>query len=167
MSEKTLAYYLSLPYSVNIIPEEDGSGYTAIVPDLPGCMTCADTLEELFEMLQDAKQTWIEMAWEDGDYIPEPAPVETREYSGKFLARIPKSLHRQLAERSEQENTSLNQLIIYLLSEGMGRWTERKSIEKQTRPLYQSLFESPVSSSAIDMLELPMPTRRIWKEVAQ
>jgi antitoxin HicB len=126
MAKKTLEYYVNLPYRVDVYPEEDGNGYTAVIPDLPGCMTCADTIEELWDMIQEAKALWLEVALEDGDYIPEPAPVQTEEYSGKFMVRIPRSLHRQLANRAKWENTSLNQLVLALLSESMGRWSERK-----------------------------------------
>lgn len=126
MAKKTLEYYVNLPYRVDIYPEEDGNGYTAIIPDLPGCMTCADTIEELWDMIQEAKELWLEVALEDGDYIPEPTPVQIEEYSGKFTVRIPRSLHRQLANRARWENTSLNQLVLALLSESMGKWFERK-----------------------------------------
>lgn len=135
MAEKTLEYYMSLPYRVEIYPEEDGNGYTAIIPDLPGCMTCADTLDELWDMIVEAKELWLEVALEDGDYIPEPPPVEVEEYSGKFVSRIPRSLHRQLAHRAKVEGTSLNQLVLSLLADGMGRWAER---ERRISPRYQS-----------------------------
>lgn len=153
MSEKRLEYYLSLPYRVEVYPEEDGSGYTAVIPDLPGCMTCADSLEELWEMLKDAKCLWIETALEDGEYIPEPEPVEIKEYSGKFVVRLPQSLHRQLAQRSEKEDTSLNQLVLMLLAEGMGRWAERKRIEAQKEEMYAKLF---TFSAAIPPKESPI-----------
>jgi hypothetical protein len=89
-------------------------------------MTSADTLEELWGMIREAKELWLEVALADGDYIPEPSPVEAEEYSGKFVIRLPRSLHRQLVYRAEQEDASLNQLVVMLLSEGMGRWAERK-----------------------------------------
>ena len=126
MAKKTLEHYMALPYQVEIYPDEDGSGYTAIIPDLPGCMTCADTLDELWTMIEEAKQLWLEVALEDGDYIPEPRPVEVHEYSGKFVTRIPRSLHRQLVQRAKSEGTSLNQLVLSLLAEGTGRWAERQ-----------------------------------------
>jgi len=125
MTEKSLEYYMSLPYRVEIYPEPDGSGYTAVLPELPGCMTCADTLEELWSMIEEAKRGWLEISLEDGDYIPEPAPVEVVEYSGKFVVRLPASLHQQLAKRAERENTSLNQLVVMLLADSMGRWSVR------------------------------------------
>jgi antitoxin HicB len=67
MSRKDLEYYVNLPYRVEIYPEEDDGGYTAIIPDLPGCMTCADTLNELWKMIEDAKSSWLEAALEEGD----------------------------------------------------------------------------------------------------
>ncbi len=82
MSEtKDLEYYISLPYRVEIYPEPDGNGYTAEIPDLPGCLTCADTLEEAWEMIEDAKHGWIEVALERGISIPEPSPVLEKELS--------------------------------------------------------------------------------------
>lgn len=127
MTDKSLAYYMNLPYRVEIYPEEDGSSYTAVIPDLPGCMTCATTIDEVWAMLEEAKELWLEVALEDGDYIPEPAPIDTGEYSGRFVVRLPQSLHRQLAQRAQQEDTSLNTLVVSLLSAGMGRWSERAS----------------------------------------
>jgi len=126
MARKTLEYYMTLPYRVEVYPEEDGSGYTASIPDLPGCMTCADTLDELWAMIEEAKQLWLEVALEDDDYVPEPQPVDVQEYSGRFVTRIPRSLHRQLAQRAQTEGTSLNQLVLTLLSDGMGRWSGRE-----------------------------------------
>lgn len=121
--KKDLAYYMSLPYKVEIYPEPDGSGYTAEIPDLPGCLTCAETLPELFEMIEDAKRGWFEVALKRGVRIPEPSPALDGAYSGKFLVRVPRSLHRRLAERARREGTSLNQFVSVTLAEAVGRGT--------------------------------------------
>ena len=55
---RTLEYYLSLPYRIEIIPDVEEGGYTARYPDLPGCITCADTLEILMRNAEDAKKNW-------------------------------------------------------------------------------------------------------------
>jgi len=148
MIEKSVEYYMSLPYRVEIYPESEGSGYTALIPELPGCMTCADTLEELWNMIEEAKRGWLELSLEDGDYIPEPAPVEVEEYSGRFVVRLPTSLHWQLARRAKQEETSLNQLVVMLLADSMGRWSARPRVdaarprsEQAIRPFQRSAFE--------------------------
>jgi len=69
---KTLEHYLGLPYTIEIIPDEDDGGYVARIRELPGCITQADTWEELQTMIADAKQIWLESALEHGDPIPEP-----------------------------------------------------------------------------------------------
>jgi antitoxin HicB len=121
MTEKNLDYYLSLAYPVRIYPEPDGSGYTAEIPDLPGCITCADTLQELWAMIEDAKRGWLELALEDGDLIPEPSlPTADDGASGKFTVRMPRSLHRKLAEQARREGVSLNQFVTVALAEAVG-----------------------------------------------
>jgi predicted RNase H-like HicB family nuclease len=69
---KDLAYYLSLPYPILLIPTSDG-GWFAEIPELKGCMTYGDTTSEVLELIEDAKQLWISTNFQDGDPIPEPA----------------------------------------------------------------------------------------------
>jgi antitoxin HicB len=111
MTDKTVEDYLKLPYHIEIIREDDeeNPGWVARVMELPGCLTQGDTFEELGEMIEDAMRGWISIALEDGIPVPEPAPDE--DYSGKFVVRLPRSLHRQLAQTAEREGVSLNQFI--------------------------------------------------------
>ena len=69
---KALAYYLSLPYTIEIIPDVEEGGYVACIKELPGCLTQADTWEELIRMIDEAKEGWLEVALEYGHPIPEP-----------------------------------------------------------------------------------------------
>lgn len=69
-------------------------------------------------MIEDAMRGWIKLALEEGIPIPEPAPDE--EYSGKFVVRLPRSPHRQLAETAEREGVSLNQFINVALAQSVG-----------------------------------------------
>jgi len=62
---------------------------------------------------------WLEISLEDGNPIPEPAPDE--DYSGKFVARLPRSLHRQLVETAEREGVSLNQFVNVALARAVER----------------------------------------------
>jgi hypothetical protein len=66
-------------------------------------------------MAEDARTGWIETEYEEGRNIPEPSH---QEYSGKFNVRIPKSLHRALADAAAQDGVSLNQYVVMLLSSG-------------------------------------------------
>ncbi len=115
---KTVEHYLSLPYTIELMPEPQG-GWFVSVRELPGCMSQGDTPEEAIEMIQDAMRGWIEVSLEDGDTIPEPRPLE--DYSGKFVVRVPRSLHQDLVETADREGISLNQYINVALARSVGR----------------------------------------------
>ena len=112
---KTIEYYMKLPYKLEIFPDLDEGGYVASYPDLPGCLTMGETIEDAIRNAEDAKREWIGAAIEDKIDIAEPVNLD--EYSGQFKLRIPKSLHRRLAERSKEEGVSMNQYCVYLLSQ--------------------------------------------------
>jgi len=86
------------PYRM-VIQGDPDEGYLARVPELPHCMTAGETPEEALGLLRDAMEGWLIVAIEHGNPIPEPAPLPDAEYSGKFVLRVPKSLHRQLVQR--------------------------------------------------------------------
>ncbi|MCM1266324.1 MAG: type II toxin-antitoxin system HicB family antitoxin [Bacteroidales bacterium] len=111
---KALNDYLKMSYRMEIIEDKDEGGYVVSYPDLPGCMTCGETVESAVANAIDAKKAWMEAAFEDGIEIPEPDHLE--DYSGQFKLRIPRSLHRLLAEHSKREGISMNQYCVYLLS---------------------------------------------------
>jgi len=114
---KDLDYYMGLNYRIELIEDKEEGVFTLCCPELPGCITCADTIENGLEMIKDAKESWLTACIEDNYPIPEPSGLEN--YSGQFKLRIPKSLHRTLAYRSKQEGVSMNQLCVYLLAEGV------------------------------------------------
>ena len=114
--KKTIDYYMSLPYRMEIIPDMEEGGYTACFPDLPGCLTCSDTMEGIITNALDAKRTWLEDALEEGIAIREPFVEEQNEYSGQFKLHMPKSLHRALAVHAREEGISMNQYCNYLLA---------------------------------------------------
>lgn len=105
---------MNLKYKIEITEDKDECGYVLSCPELKGCVTCSDTIENGLIMLEDAKKCWLTACIEDEIDIPEP--LSDNDYSGQFKLRIPKSLHRELAERSKQEGISMNQYCLYLLS---------------------------------------------------
>lgn len=111
---KTLNEYLTMPYRMEVVEDQYEGGYVVSFPDLPGCLTCGETIESAVANAMDAKRAWIEAALEDGIEIYEPDSLE--DYSGQFKLRMPKSLHRSLAENSRREGISMNQYCVYLLS---------------------------------------------------
>ncbi len=111
---KTIEDYLKLPYRLEIIPDIEEGGYVVTYPELPGCISIGEDIQDAIENAQDAKRVWLEAAIEDGVEIYEPSLVE--DYSGQFKLRIPKSLHKILAENARREGTSMNQYCLYLLA---------------------------------------------------
>jgi len=105
---------MGLNYKVEIVRDENEDGYVLLVPDLKGCLTCTNNLEKGMELIEDAKKQWLVAALESGYEIPEPNVLDG--YSGQFKLRLPKSLHKELAEKSKQEGISMNQYCLYLLS---------------------------------------------------
>lgn len=59
-----LKYYMNLKYEIVIQPSDDG--YVVYIPDLPGCITQCNSVDEILPMIEDAKKGWLEIALEDG-----------------------------------------------------------------------------------------------------
>lgn len=106
--------YMAPAYRMEIIEDKDEGGYVVSYPELPGCITCGQSIGEAIANAEDAKRAWLEAALEEGMTIPKPDDLE--EYSGQFKLRIPKSLHKSLAAHAKREGISMNQYCVYLLS---------------------------------------------------
>jgi len=119
---RTIDEYLDLPYTISIVHDRDddgNEGYVAEVRELPGCFSQGDSIEEAAAQVRDAMAGWISIALEDGVEIPEPRDPDS--FSGRFLLRIPRSLHAELARRAEEEGVSLNQYVATTLASATGR----------------------------------------------
>ena len=126
--EKNLEYYLGLPYTRELIPEPEG-GWFIRIKELPGCMSQGDTTDEAMAMIEDAMKGWLEVELDKGSVIPEPRPDE--EFSGKFIVRVAKSLHRKISEISTFEGVSLNQWIGTTLAEAVGETSANNATENE------------------------------------
>ena len=71
--KKTIEYYLSLPYRLEIVPDTVEGGFGARYPELPGYITCADTIEGAIANAEDAKAEWLRCALHGGIEILVPA----------------------------------------------------------------------------------------------
>ena len=129
---KDLNYYMSLPYSAVLRRDEDGD-YVARIEELAGCSTHGKTAKQALANLEELKKVWFEDCLEKGDPIPEPIPAESLP-SGKWLQRVPRTLHRDLARLAKHENVSLNQLVTSVLSKAVGaQATSTKAIPSRAR----------------------------------
>ena len=83
---KPLEYYLGLEYSFSAIADPD-SGYVIVFPDLPGCMTQGDTLDEVRRMAEEARTLWIEAEYDTNpNCIPLPSyPAGLAEKSSRKI----------------------------------------------------------------------------------
>lgn len=113
-----VSQYLSKPFTRELIENEDGTWFARVV-ELRGCMSEGKSKQAALENLDDAMKGWIEVALEDGEPIPEP--LESRSFSGKFVIRVPRTMHRRLAKRAEVEGVSLNQLVVTALAKEVGQ----------------------------------------------
>ncbi|MDR2884372.1 MAG: type II toxin-antitoxin system HicB family antitoxin [Deferribacteraceae bacterium] len=93
-------------FEIRELSQDEGSGWFITFPDLPGCISDGDTIEEAIENGADAEKAWLEAN----------AEWQTEERSGKLNIRIPKSVHRQLANQAYRESVSINTLIVSYLS---------------------------------------------------
>jgi len=147
---------VSLPNKVDIydykieitkLSSDDGGGFLATVPKLPGCMSDGETPDEALRNIEDAIKCWIDTAKELGRNIPEPDKYKTEDdFSGKLTLRMPKMLHKMLAEQAEKEGCSINQLILTYISMGIGNEFGRNQISVSfdgNFPFYEELIENP------------------------
>jgi len=105
------------PFIIRPLSKEEGSGILIEYPDLPGCMSDGETIDEAIKNGKDAVKCWLEAAKKSGRVIPKPSKELP---SGKWVQRVPKSLHAKLIEQSKKEGVSLNTLVISLIAIALG-----------------------------------------------
>jgi antitoxin HicB len=119
---------------------EDDDGVVATIPDLPGCASFGDTIEAAIRGLNETKELWMKGRIDAGQPIPEPSQLE--DFSGKFVLRIPRSLHKSLDREAKRQGVSLNQYILHLLSERHAV-TKIENALRETAPIFAHLHHSP------------------------
>ena len=107
------------PFEVRPLTVEEGGGFLISFPDFSECIADGETVEEAIQNGFDALQETI--AALESMNLPVPAPESGGSYSGKFIQRVPKSLHARLAVRARQEGVSMNTLVNTILAESLGR----------------------------------------------
>lgn len=112
-----MARNIDYPFELRPLENEEGGGWLIVFPDLPGCMSDGETPEEAIANGRDAVSAWMKAAEEAGREVPRPGELP----SGKFIARIPRSLHARLTARAKQEGVSMNALVSAFLAESLGR----------------------------------------------
>lgn len=94
------------------LTEEEGGGWLATFPDLPGCMSDGETPEEALRNAAEAETAWLAAHRQWGGVKAEkPA---------RLVARLPRSIHRHLQERANAEGVSINTMMVTLIAHGLG-----------------------------------------------
>jgi antitoxin HicB len=106
------------PFEIKELSEEDGGGWLITFPDLPGCMSDGETVQEAIHNGADAERAWLAASRKWGNRIPKPGAGHG---GGRFMQRLPKSLHTRLQARAKQEGVSVNTLVATFIAEGLGK----------------------------------------------
>jgi antitoxin HicB len=114
----TIPSFEQYTFDVAPLSDENGGGFLITWPDLPGCMSDGESIEEAIDNGRDAFQMWMETYIEQCRELPKPGSVGS---SGKFVQRVPKSLHSRLAAFAKSEGVSMNTLVATMLAESLGK----------------------------------------------
>ncbi len=106
------------PFEVRPLSQEEGGGYLVSFPDFAECISDGETVAEAIENGRDALKATI-AALKDKKLAVPPANSGGIA-SGKFVARVPKTVHAQLATRARAEGVSLNALVLTFIAQGLG-----------------------------------------------
>ena len=110
---------MTIAYNYNVvvrrIASDNGTQFEARVREFPDLTEYADTPHEAYELAIDAINTVVEVFQEKGKSLPEVADVPV-DFSGRVTLRLPKVLHRALADAAEEDDVSLNQHLVNVLS---------------------------------------------------
>ena len=118
-----MAKLTDYPFEVRPLSEEDGGGYLISFPDFAECISDGETVEDALVNGRDALKATL--AALKAKKLPLPAPNSGGVASGKFVARVPKTVHAQLATRARAEGVSLNALVLTFIAQGLGGSTAR------------------------------------------
>ena len=106
------------PFEVRPLSAEEGGGYIISFPDFAECISDGESVDEAIENGRDALKATV--AALKSKKLPVPAPNSGGVASGKFVARVPKTVHAQLATRARMEGVSLNALVLTFIAQGLG-----------------------------------------------
>lgn len=112
-------------YPIEVFWSDEDEGFIAIAPDLPGASAWGKTEAKAIAELHAVIELWIKAARKVGNPVPKPSDRSDVNYSGKFLMRVPKRLHAELAHTAKSQGVSLNQYVLYVLAKGHAKLARR------------------------------------------
>jgi antitoxin HicB len=103
--------------TVRRLSREEGGGYLAEYPEIPGCMSDGETVEEAIANGREALHDCLAVFQETGRQIPQPSSVAP----AQWRQRLPRSLYTKLTTQAEAEGVSINSLVTAIIAEAVGR----------------------------------------------
>lgn len=111
-------------FEVQPLSDDDGGGFLVTFPDLPGCVSDGDTLEEALHNGLDAAECWLRTAAEFGDLIPKPG----YRIGSRLFAQLPQSLAIRLSESAKEQGLDVDALATRLIAEGLVEYETSRAV---------------------------------------
>jgi predicted RNase H-like HicB family nuclease len=144
------AYYMSLPYTMSLKRDDEGD-FVCRIEELQGCVAHGKDELEALGRLKKVQELWIQDCLEAGDSVPLPKDEEELP-SGKWLQRVPRSLHKSLAAKASREGVSLNQLVSVMLARGLSEATMSPLIDECLVARFGQTQVGSVEGKHLDLL---------------
>lgn len=114
--------FADYPMAIRPLTKDEGGGFLATFPDLPGCMADGETPEEAIADARKAFASWMAAHIADGRPVPVPSMDDATPV--RFVQRLPRSLHAALKKVAANDGVSLNTMATVLIAEGVGKRTQ-------------------------------------------
>ncbi len=102
-------------FTVRPLSKDEGGGYLVEYPDIPGCMSDGETVEEAIENSREALRDCIDVFRESSRKLPKPTIV-----AAQWRQRLPRTLYSKLTRQAESEGVSINSLVTAIIAEAIG-----------------------------------------------
>jgi antitoxin HicB len=107
------------PFEIRPLSAEEGGGFLISFPDFSECISDGETVDQALKNGREALKATIAALKARGHQVPVANAGAVA--SGKFVARVPKTVHAQLTTRARAEGVSLNTLVLTFIAQGLGR----------------------------------------------
>jgi len=109
-------------FTVRPLSKEEGGGYLVEYPDIPGCMSDGETIEEAIANGREALRDCIAVFSEAGRKIPKPGIIEP----AQWRQRLPRTLYAKLTRQAASEGVSINSFVTAIIAEAIGSRKARR-----------------------------------------